>query len=461
MGIDLSGIDSDLESSTVEIYVSQDHRLIKLANALDWRMIGEIVIKDLKKTTTKLRWWIGRKLNLRIHLGVFLLQSILKMTDRGIEEAIRGNGIYQVFCGKTVVEKWHCPDHTKIEKFRNRLSPKTQQELVSCVVQVAQQFGFADPSKMDVDSTVQEANMAYPSDAMLLTKLAQMSKKVIDYIKEQGKRIYEDAQGIEVNLKAVKEKGKAYFFMAKNVSSDIKHAAFEALYNTVKEQIMSVIEVCSLVKEENLKNVPWNIKRSLDQIRSNAKKYLDDVAYFIENQTMKTGKILSFHLKEVACIIKGKLGKAKEFGRVFQLGRIVGNFFIVLPSTSIRQEDKQSLLPMVQEHEHVFGEGALESLGTDKGYYTKKNEKELREKISEVGIQIPGNVKEQRKIDQALKDRRAGIEPLIGHVKNFGLRKSKMKSDQTTLAAGYRSVLGFNLHQFMKHQAQANEKSPP
>ena len=345
MGIDLGGIDSKLESATVEIFVSQNHRLIKLANALDWRRVGDIVIKDLKKTTTKLRWWVGRKLNLRIHVGVFLLQSILKMTDRGIEEAIRGNGIYQVFCGKTVVEKWHCPDHTKIEKFRNRLNPKTQQELVSCVVQVAKQLGFADPSKMDVDSTVQEANMTYPSDARLLTKLAQMSKKVIDYIKGQGKRIYKGAQGIEFDLKAVKEKGKAYFFMAKNVSSDIKHAAFEALYNKAKEQIMPVIEVCSLVEEENLKNIPWNIKRSMEQIRSHAKKYIEDVSYFIKNQTMKVGKILSFHLKEVACIMKGKLGKVKEFGRVFQLGRLGGNFFIVLPSTSVRQEDKQSLLP--------------------------------------------------------------------------------------------------------------------
>lgn len=461
MGIDLGGIDSKLESATVEIFVSQNHRLIKLANALDWRRVGDIVIKDLKKTTTKLRWWVGRKLNLRIHVGVFLLQSILKMTDRGIEEAIRGNGIYQVFCGKTVVEKWHCPDHTKIEKFRNRLNPKTQQELVSCVVQVAKQLGFADPSKMDVDSTVQEANMTYPSDARLLTKLAQMSKKVIDYIKGQGKRIYKGAQGIEFDLKAVKEKGKAYFFMAKNVSSDIKHAAFEALYNKAKEQIMPVIEVCSLVEEENLKNIPWNIKRSMEQIRSHAKKYIEDVSYFIKNQTMKVGKILSFHLKEVACIMKGKLGKVKEFGRVFQLGRLGGNFFIVLPSTSVRQEDKQSLLPMVEEHERVFGEGVLQSLGTDKGYYTKKNEKALSEKISEVGIQIPGNVKEQRLIDQALKDRRAGIEPLIGHVKNFGLRKSQMKSDETTLAAGYRSVLGFNLHQIMRHQTKANEKSPP
>ena len=124
------------------------------------------------------------------------------------------------------------------------------------------------------------------------------------------------------------------------------------------------------------------------------------------------------------------------------------------------QEDKLSLQLMVDEHENIFGEGVLESVATDKGYYSKKNEKILLEKIPEVGIQIPGNVKEQRTIDQGLKDRRAGIEPLIGHVKNFGLRKSRMKSDETTLAAGNRSVLGFNLHQFMRHLTKVKEKIP-
>jgi hypothetical protein len=458
MSIDLSGTDTKLESATVEIYVSQEHPLIRLANTLDWQKIAELVIEDIKKTTTKLRWWAGRKLKLRIHLAVFLLQSFLKMTDRGTEEAIRGNGIYQVFCGKTVVEKWHCPDHTKIEKFRNRLSPETQRNIISYVVQVAKQFGFADPSKMDVDSTVQEANMAYPSDAQLLTKLTLIGKKVIDYIKDQGREVCNSAKQISVNLKAVKKEAKAYFFMAKNVSSEIKHAAFEALYETVKEQIIPVIEICTSLDKELLKNIPWNIKRGLEQIQTHAKKYLDDIAYFIETQTMKSGKILSFHLKEVACIMKGKLGKAKEFGRVFQLGRIGGNFFIVLPSTTVRQEDKLSLPLIVEEHENIFGEGVLKSVGTDKGYYSKKNEKILQEKIPEVGIQIPGNVKEQRTIDQELKNRRAGIEPLIGHAKNFGLRKSRMKSDETTLASGYRSILGFNLHQLMRHQSILSAK---
>ena len=44
-----------------------------------------------------------------------------------------------------------------------------------------------------------------------------------------------------------------------------------------------------------------------------------------------------------------------------------------------------------------------------------------------------------------------GIEPLIGHVKEFGLRKSKMRSDQAILSSGYRCVTGFNLHQMLKY----------
>jgi hypothetical protein len=55
----------------------------------------------------------------------------------------------------------------------------------------------------------------------------------------------------------------------------------------------------------------------------------------------------------------------------------------------------------------------------------------------------------------ALKRRRAGIEPLIQHVKSFGLGRSRMKSDETALASGYRAVMGFNLHQLIRHMQSA------
>ena len=58
---------------------------------------------------------------------------------------------------------------------------------------------------------------------------------------------------------------------------------------------------------------------------------------------------------------------------------------------------------------------------------------------------------------ERLHNRRAATEAMIGHLKNeFGLRKSKMKSDETTLASAYRSVLGLNLHQLMRYQQQGN-----
>ncbi|MBF0240562.1 MAG: hypothetical protein HQM12_22910 [SAR324 cluster bacterium] len=185
--------------------------------------------------------------------------------------------------------------------------------------------------------------------------------------------------------------------------------------------------------------------------------YLECVSYFIETHHLKAGKPLAFHAKAVTCIRKGKVGKKNEFCRVFQLGRLGGNFMMVLKSTSLRQDDKQSLQAMVTEHLNVFGTGVLQSLGTDKGYYSKENVLALKPLISEVNIQQPTHLKtdlsglsEERK--QKLNDRRAGAEPLIGHLKNeFGLDKSRMKSDETTLASGYRSVLGFNLHQLVRH----------
>jgi hypothetical protein len=45
-------------------------------------------------------------------------------------------------------------------------------------------LGFADPSKMDMDSTIQEANIAYPSDAQLMVKMTLLVNKVWTYMKE-------------------------------------------------------------------------------------------------------------------------------------------------------------------------------------------------------------------------------------------------------------------------------------
>jgi transposase, IS5 family len=453
MAIDLSGQDCKLKVYSVTINLKKDHPLIKLANILPWEELIEIVVKDLKNTTQKGFWWMGRKIKVRMHLGAFILQKLFNLTDRTTEYQIKDNAAFQLFCGKEIILGWHCPDHTKIEEFRNRLTPETQRILANTISQIATKLGFADPSKLDVDSTVQEANISYPSDAHLLTKLGSMTKKVVDYFKNHGRTGLQKIKQLNIDIKEIKKKSRKYFFMALNIAKDIKNAAFKDLFNTVKDQVFPAAQALNSLEENIVKNLPWNIKRTLNQILKETFKYLEDVSYFIENQKIKKGKLLSFHINEVACIIKGKLGKLKEFGRVFQLGRIGGNFFIIQKSTSIHQEDKTSLQDMVKEHAITFGKGVLKSLATDKGYFSKDNEKSLSEIISELGIQIPGNIKKRKDISQDLKNRRAGIEPLIGHVKHGGLLgKTRMKNDISTLASGYASVLGFNLRQLIRYQ---------
>lgn len=96
---------------------------------------------------------MGRPLRLRIHLGAYILQLFDK-TDRQTEYDIKDNAVYQLFCGRHVVRKWHYPDHTKIEEFRSRLSADTQQRLSNSIASRAVKLGFADPAHIDIDSTI-------------------------------------------------------------------------------------------------------------------------------------------------------------------------------------------------------------------------------------------------------------------------------------------------------------------
>jgi transposase, IS5 family len=210
MSISFSGLDTPCCVQPVTIDVSSAHPLIQLAQVIPWQALANMVLPDLKRTTAKGKWWLGRKLKRRIHLGAFLLQWLYHLTDRQGEWAIKDNAAYQLFCGRGVVNNWHPPDHTKRDEFRSRLSPETQRQVANQVAVWATALGFADPSKMDLDSTIQEANIAYPSDAQLMVKMTLLVNKVWTYMKENVTFFADVIPTVDV--KAVKAKAKAYWF---------------------------------------------------------------------------------------------------------------------------------------------------------------------------------------------------------------------------------------------------------
>lgn len=496
MGLDVSGGDSIVTAGDVLVRLRERHPLVQLANKLCWTALMDLVLADLKQTTAKGFWKMGRKLLVRVHLAAYLLQKIYNLTDRQTEYYLNDNAAFQLFAGKGLVDDWHAPDHTKIEAFRSRLSPETQRMLANTIAQAAATLGLADPSETDFDSTVQDANIAYPADVNLMTKLVAGAKCGSDYPEPKAKDLVEREQfvtdcnskqfstdeiprfaqylrrkfsamvpnDLAVDLKMVKCKARAYWFLARNVTIEKRRAVFKDLHKIVKKQMRPVVHLCSEIGSHR-ERLPWNIRRAFDQVNVHGWRYLLDVAHFTRKHTIKAGKILAFHAHMVACVKKGKLGKDKQFGRVFQLGRIKGNFLFVGASTSIRMADKSSLVPMVIEHEKLFGKKTLRSVGADKGYWSAKNHNALTERnIAEIGLQPPRNTKAvdacppvNNDIQKRLRDRRAGIEPLIGRVKHGGqLGRSRMKSDEATLAAGYASVLGFNLRQLTRKLAHSS-----
>ena len=319
-------------------------------------------------------------------------------------------------------------------------------------------MGFADPAHIDIDSTVQEANMHYPTDSVLLCKLGAMAKRIAHYINDKLPEF--KIKPMEVNLKGIKSVARRCFFMKKSASKEEKNEKLSDLLNYVANEVKLLISNARCLTQQVVETMPWNIQRIFLQLIEKGQKYLADVKSFIDTGVMVADKILSFHLKEVCCISKNKPGKKYQFGRVFQLARTKGNFLLVGKSETANQSDKHSIQLMLDTHQETFTNQMIHSAATDKGYYSAKNEEIMESHgIKEIGIQRPSNVKRHRTIklpiyrEKELINRRSGIEPLIGHAKHRGqLGRSRMKSDKTIESSGFASVLGFNLRQLTRYK---------
>lgn len=201
MSICDSGLKNKVRGANLLISVPEKHPLVLLANSLPWEQMYNLISPDLQSTTKLKQWWLGRKLKVRVHLGAYILQQMHNMKDREIESALKENAAFQIFCGYGIVENWHSPDHTKIESFRSRLSPETQHQLANLTARNAVELGIANPRELDVDSTVQQANITYPTDAKMLRKLGQMASKVAEAIKNIIPKAKQEGIDLSVNLK--------------------------------------------------------------------------------------------------------------------------------------------------------------------------------------------------------------------------------------------------------------------
>jgi len=114
--------------------------------------------------------------------------------------------------------------------------------------------GFSDPSDIDIDSTVQEANMHYPADSCLLKKLGAMSNKIAPFLNKTCNDCMNTP--LQVNMKKISATAREYFFLPKNSTKDIKNSKLMTLLNVVIEETLSVIECCKNLSADFISRAP-------------------------------------------------------------------------------------------------------------------------------------------------------------------------------------------------------------
>lgn len=463
MSLDVSGFSEEIIGAHVTVAIDSQHPLIKLANRLPWGEMLELIRHDLEQTEKKC-WFRGRPLRVRVHLGVYLLQKQFDLTDRHTERLVRDNAAFRLFCGLNNVNRFHVPDHTKIEAFRSRLQPETQHKLANMIVQQASRLGYANPRELDIDSTPQNANITYPSRAKMLLKIVKMAKTLINPLVTLCGRKKSD---YPVCPSYFNRLAMRYYLARSKRKEDESDRLLKRLWSDSLQAVNPILKDCYLLLKPNIQRrlgrMASRIRSRIETLRWRGMSLLERMHSHLfdgKNEQDHSEKIMaSLHAREVACINKNKLNKSKYYGRVYQLGRVGGNFLMVQPCESLRMPDARSMKGMIHEHQRCFGASTLESLSADTGYYSHENYIFLDVMgVNEIGLQRPRRKlkapprKNDNETLMRLYCRRSGIEALIGHAKHGGqLEKSRMKSDSTTLSAGYASVLGFNLRQMSRH----------
>jgi hypothetical protein len=74
-----SGMDSRfLKTQKIVVDVLPTHPLIKLMNALDWERLGQIILPDLKKSTSQIKMVVRKKIKNTYTLRRFLAAAAFK-----------------------------------------------------------------------------------------------------------------------------------------------------------------------------------------------------------------------------------------------------------------------------------------------------------------------------------------------------------------------------------------------
>jgi molybdopterin converting factor small subunit len=437
-------------SKTPTIAIADNHRLVQIADTLDWDDLQQRV-QEIRRA--KLKNGAGQPPHLRATLGAMVLMATRKLTYREAEDLIQYYAPARYLCGLT--ESNWTPDFTTIQDFTELMGQEGIKLINQYVVGLAVKHKLADPCTLVADTTAQEASMPYPNEMGLmsgfLTSVASAACKV-------GRGLKGFVQQTESQFKAAKQKAREYRLFAKTKESkDRVMKQMAAIVEKLNDHLGKALGEAA-AQRERLHKYGIVAKTKLGQLQATMSKLLPQIRYWIRTGYVASGKIINLHIPQLYSIVRGKVGKPVEFGLSWGITRLAGGYLLATLAQDRRElVDTKFAVRAVKDHIALFGQ-APQAYAYDRGGYSAQNISALKKLgVTDVGLAPRGRTQWSVSgvVRQRLVAERALVEAGIGTIKSsrYGFNRPAARSAAMMGACGQRAVLGFNSNKLVRELA--------
>lgn len=429
------------------IIIGENHRLVILANEIDWTdflMLVELI------RLSKVKNAAGRPPHLRALVGALLLRAVRKLTYRDTEDLIRYYAPARYLCGLTETD-W-VPDHNTICDFEKLLGEDGVKQINEYAVKWAVAEKLADPSVAVGDMTAQEAAIPYPNE---MGHMAAFMATVAAASKQAGKALKAFASRATGHFSQSKKVVREYRLFAKSKEARLKVMAKMMRVVGATQKMLGAAMQSAAATSSRITKYGKVAQDKVRRLHETMTKLLPQIAYWHRTGKVAAKKIISVHIPELYSIVRGKIAKDVEFGLSWGITRLRGGFLLAKVATHRNDlHDSRFAVQAVDDCRALFGKAPL-AYAYDRGGWSAQNVRELKKKgVKEVGLAPLGAAKwaVSEAVRKKLVKERALIEAGIGTIKHprYGFNKPAARSVDKMGVCGQRALLGFNLGKLVR-----------
>jgi IS5 family transposase len=403
----------DLFNPMLIDFINMEHELVLLAKKIDWKYFEDEFGPFYSEK--------GREgMPIRLMVGSLILKRLYNLGDETLVKEWKMNPYMQYFCGESTFQHQFPCDPSDFVHFRKRIGEKGIEKIFIHSVQIHGKD--ATNEKAVSDTTVQENNVTFPTDAKL-------AKKIIDRCNKIAQK-----EGIR-QRQSYKRVSKQYLRDTYNP----KHPRRRKKAKSAQRKLVTLSG--RLIRELE--------RKMKEEIYQNYKEELALYKRVLQQKRFDKNKIYSLHKPFTSCIAKGKAHKQYEFGNKVGLMINPKNLIILGVKTFLgNPHDSRTIEPLLNQMEDNLGYKPKEVV-YDKGGRGKAQINGVR--ISTPGKPLKNDTAYQKRMKRKKFRRRAAIEPVIGHLKqHFRMEQNYLNGENSPQINALLAAAGWNFKKMME-----------